>query len=110
MVPTNARISRAAFPAILKSGQRYHGTFVSAVAISSLSPQISVVVSKKVAKSAVDRNRLRRRVYGVAERFIAEASLPATVIFLLKPGALRATRQVIAAETMALLAQITKSR
>ncbi len=110
MVPTSARIARIDFPAILQSGKRFHTTNISAVVVSAATPRVSVVVSKKVAKRAVDRNRLRRRVYGVAERFIAEASLPYAVIFLLRPGALKVARQALAGEAAGLLAQITKSR
>lgn len=110
MVDKQTRISRADFPAIMQSGRRYHSTTVGAVAILGTSPKVSVVVSKKVAKKAVDRNRLRRRVYGVVERFMAEQPLSATVIFLLKPGALRVPRQAFATEVAGLLAQIAKSR
>jgi ribonuclease P protein component len=110
MVEKHARISRADFPAIMQSGRRFHSTSVSAVVVFGVLPRVSVVVSKKVAKSAVDRNRLRRRVYGVVERFMAEQPLSATVIFLLKPGALRVPRQTFASEVAGLLAQITKSR
>lgn len=110
MVAKQARISRTDFPAILQSGKRFHSTHVSAVVVPTPTPQVSVVVSKKVAKRAVDRNRLRRRVYGVAERFLAESPLPYAVIFLLRPGALRVARQALAEEAAGLLAQITKSR
>jgi len=37
--------------------------------------RIAVVVSRKVAKSAVDRNRIRRRIYAVLEARVGE--LPA---------------------------------
>ncbi len=110
MVDKHTRISRADFPAIMQSGRRFHSPSVSAVFVPHPTPRISVVVSKKVAKSAVDRNRLRRRVYGVVEHFMAEQPLSATVIFLLKPGALRVPRQAFATEVAGLLAQITKSR
>jgi ribonuclease P protein component len=110
MVAKQARISRTDFPAILQSGKRFHSTHASAVVVPAPTPRVSVVVSKKVAKQAVDRNRLRRRVYGVAERFIAESPLPYAVIFLLRPGALRVARQALAEEVAGLLAQIMKSR
>lgn len=35
-------------------------------------PRVSVVVSKKVFKHAVDRNRVRRRVYEVMREFIPQ--------------------------------------
>lgn len=37
-------------------------------------PRLSVIVSKKVFKSAVKRNRIRRRVYEVLRSFISDQS------------------------------------
>jgi ribonuclease P protein component len=34
--------------------------------------RVAVVISKKVNKSAVDRNRMRRRIYGVVEDRVGE--------------------------------------
>lgn len=110
MVPTSLRIRRADFPAVIKAGRRQHGQFVTAVCILGTTPQVSVVVSKKVAKRAVDRNRLRRRVYGAVERFLQTSPLAATVIFLVKPEAKTATRLDFAADVADLLAKIAKSR
>jgi len=45
-------------------------------------PRVAVVVSKKVLKSAVGRNRIRRRVYEVVRELMPEIS-PKTDIVLL---------------------------
>lgn len=110
MVPASLRIKRADFPTVIKTGRRLHGVYATAVCVFGTSTQVSVVVSKKVAKNAVDRNRLRRRVYGVVERFLLTSPLPVAVVFLLKPEAKTATRQALMCDMADLLAKITKSR
>lgn len=44
----------------------------------------AVVVSKKVHKSAVVRNRIRRRIYEVARLFMADTALPLDLVFVVQ--------------------------
>ena len=110
MVASQNRISRAHFPTYFASGKRFHGEFFTVVYTKSTDFRVSVVVSKKVAKNAVDRNRLHRRAYGVVERLNKEQSLVGVYIILYKSGALKAARVALQTQLEALLAQITKSR
>ena len=110
MVPVSLRINRADFPTLLKAGKRHHGVCVTAVYAPSTTAKVSVVVSKKVAKQAVDRNRLRRRVYGAVERFLKTSPFTGAVIFLVKHEAAKSSREALATDVTRLLAQITKSR
>lgn len=110
MVATQNRISRAQFPTYFTSGKRFHSEHFTVVYTKATDFQVSVVVSKKVAKSAVDRNRLRRRAYGVVERLGKESTMSGVYIILLKPGALKVTRLALQSELTALLAQIEKAR
>ncbi len=110
MVASQNRISRAHFPTYFASGKRFHSEFFTVVYTKSTDFRVSVVVSKKIAKSAVDRNRLRRRAYGVVERLNKEQSLVGVYIVLYKSGALKVTRVALQTQLVALLAQITKSR
>ena len=41
----------------------------------------AVVVSKKVSKSAVARNRLRRRIYGALDGYAAQITQPYDLVF-----------------------------
>ena len=45
-------------------------------------PRFAVVVSKKVLKSAVGRNRIRRRVYEVVRRFMSSDFPPVDLVFI----------------------------
>ena len=46
-------------------------------------PEIAVIVSKKIAKSAVSRNRIRRRLYAAMEPFVSK--LPEGFRFFVYP-------------------------
>jgi ribonuclease P protein component len=105
------RIPRGQFDLVFKTGKRLHSPLLQLIYIPG-EMAFSVVVSKKVAKQAVMRNRLRRRLYGVVERFFNVTNSPVLFqgIFILKPGAAKATRASLATEAADLLAQIQKSR
>ena len=110
MVARPNRIPRHLFPTYFASGKRFHSTHFTIIATNTKDFKVSTVVSKKVAKSAVDRNRLRRRAYGVMERQYQQEQLAGTYIILYKPGALRSQRLVLQNELETLLAQIKKAR
>ncbi len=110
MVTSTNRLPRAAFPAFFASGRRLHSPHFTLVVTNHKTCMVSVVVSKKVAKTAVDRNRLRRRAYGVVERLLKASSLPGVVIILYKAGSLKVPRLTLQAELEGLLAQIQKPR
>jgi ribonuclease P protein component len=63
MLPKKQRLNAAQVRAILKDGTSLRGTAVSAKYLRAASAKVAIVVSKKVAKSAVARNRLRRMGY-----------------------------------------------
>jgi len=63
MFPKKNRITKTGFDALLKKGSVFHSPYFSlrySKKDGSL-PQFAFVVSKKVAKNAVERNILRRR-------------------------------------------------
>lgn len=65
MLPKKNRISRALFDTLLKGGIFFHSEHLSLRVIKQQKGllKFSFVVSKKVSKSAVTRNLLRRRGY-----------------------------------------------
>ncbi|MBP7770514.1 MAG: ribonuclease P protein component [Candidatus Pacebacteria bacterium] len=70
MLPKRSRLSAADVRQVIKAGRSARGAGISAKYEPASSPQVAVVISKKVAHGAVERNRLRRLVY---------RSLPATL-------------------------------
>ena|SRR3989344_8721866 len=89
MFPRERRVTSKIFHKILK-GRRFNVAHVSLSLSSLLSSEqnrFSFVVSKKVSKSAVKRNLLRRRSTAVVEKLIHFIPSGIAGIFFLKPGA-----------------------
>jgi ribonuclease P protein component len=63
MLPKRSRLSAAEVRQVMKTGRSARGAGISAKFEAAPSPQVAVVISKKVAPGAVERNRLRRLVY-----------------------------------------------
>jgi ribonuclease P protein component len=71
----------------------------------SAQPRFAVVVSKKVAKTAVTRNRLRRRVYEFVRT--TSPSLPAIeAMFIMQKGASALSAAQLREEVLLLLKKI----
>ncbi|MEK7460470.1 MAG: ribonuclease P protein component [Patescibacteria group bacterium] len=82
MLPKKNRIPRKDFPASNRQGFRVFSPLFSVVFYKNgKEPSVSVVVSKKVAKNAVTRNRIRRIFYALAERNLKNLKSPAMMIF-----------------------------
>lgn len=99
--------------AFLSSGKRYHSPSLTVTFTPNPTLRAAAVVGKKVAKQAVDRNRIRRRLYATLLRSLSDTTSPSpTGVYILvaKPGALAVPRLALQAEQMNLLAQIGKSR
>lgn len=105
------RLSRAAFTTVFKSGVRYQTPALTLIYSPSPTRQVSVVVGKKVYKNAIDRNRLRRRLYDAIRRyFIAHAVVQGTFILITKPPAVAFTRLETGSAVADLLARTAKTR
>lgn len=71
MLPRNKRIQKKDFPAPKRQGFRVHSPLFSmTVYKNDESTRVSVVVSKKTAKTAVVRNKIRRRMYEAMKPFM----------------------------------------
>lgn len=97
----------------LASGRRYHSSSLTITFTPGVIIRVAAVVGKKVAKKAVDRNRIRRRLYATLARTLVSDTLQCatgTYIMVAKPGALKVARLALQTEQVALLAQIGKPR
>lgn len=75
MLPRKSRIGKKGLAEVLRVGKTLRTTFFSIkYAPSKISLQSAVVVSKKTAKSAVVRNRLRRAAYRALAPHISQKS------------------------------------
>lgn len=83
MLPRKNRISRKEFPSHNVKGFRVFSPYFSAIFYKKEAGECraSVVVSKKTAKTAVDRNKLRRRFYDLVAPYFKTSSQPTTIVF-----------------------------
>lgn len=86
MLPREKRIARKLWSPLLASRNFKNSTYFSLRSAPGESQaRFAVSVSKKVSKSAVVRNRVRRRVYAALEDFASIT--PGLYLFSAKPGA-----------------------
>lgn len=80
------RLSKKQFDEQFKHGRKYH--FPHCTIVHSPFPTLhaSVVVGKKVAKQAVRRNKIRRRVYAQLYRLLKQTETAGVFIVLIKPS------------------------
>ncbi len=87
MLPSKKRLNRKEFDRFFASGKRSHSPSLMLVYSPSVSFQASAVAPKKIFKTAVSRNKFRRRVYDMYERLLRETALTGTYITIAKAGA-----------------------
>lgn len=77
---------------VYKNGQSVRSRFVTLKFTKNprrKSPRIAVVISKKVLKSAVGRNRIRRRVYEIVRQEIPQLAPKHDIVLLIFSRELR---------------------
>jgi ribonuclease P protein component len=72
MLPKQSRLTAGEVREVIAHGRSVRASVLSAKFVPAKQLRASVVVSKKVAKQAVERNRLRRAVYRALEKVKAE--------------------------------------
>ena len=108
MLGKQNRLSKKQFDEHFKVGKRFH--FTHCTIIYSPFPTLhgSVVVGKKVAKKAVDRNKYRRRVYDQMHRLLIKGGATGVFIIILKPAFKSLTRKEALADIQAHIATVLK--
>ena len=88
MLPKRNRLTRTVFDGVYERGKKVNTDhFYAKVAlVESSAPQVAVVVPKKLAGKATERNQLRRRGYGAVENHFDILSDGVGVIIFLKSG------------------------
>lgn len=91
MLPSNRRIERQFFSQIMANSKRYHSTSFVLYQYQikdkpSTPSKFSFSVSKKILKSAVQRNKQRRRGYSIIKKYIKSAKPGFLCFFVYKKG------------------------
>ena len=82
MLSQKNRISRKDFPSYKKQLSRFLSPlFSGTIYLNKENVQVSVVVSKKITKKAVERNKIRRRFYSAITPYIKKLHDISIVIY-----------------------------
>ena len=107
MLKRSHKISRREFLSV-SPARPFHTDYFSIRAVPAENPRFSVVVSKKVARTAVSRNRLRRRVYAVLAEALPRMRAPLRASIYAKKGAETLSYPDIKKEILFLLSRTGK--
>lgn len=107
MLPKKKRLTTAEFNRFFSSGKRFHSTSLQLIYSPHPTFHGSVVVGKKVYKSAVKRNKLRRQLYDLLRN--QESGLETKGVFIIttKPAAKEADFKTLKVELSNLLGKLT---
>ena len=97
MFAKKQRLTKSAFDTSFKRGKRIHSPELQLIFDKGTPFHGAAVVGKKVHKRAVDRNRLRRQLYGALYRLSKRSTLTGTFILIAKPGAKTLSKKAIPA-------------
>ena len=86
MLPRTQRLTRAEFLATKHKKKLFHSPVFLVSVTYSETLKGAVVVSKKVARGAVERNRIRRRMYAVLQDVLKMAQNNAHIVIVAKKG------------------------
>ncbi len=87
MLPSSKRLTTSLFKETIAKGRIFHSSlFTIRVMKSEGLSRFSVAVPKKVAKTAVERNKLRRRTYSVLRNLHSRIKVGFHGVFITKPS------------------------
>ena len=110
MLPQKERLTREQFNRSFSVGKRLHLPYLQLI-IDSTSDSFhgSIVISKKVYKKAVERNKLRRQLYAVLSAFHKTSEVRATYMVIVKPTIKGTSLLEVSSELKELLQKTSKN-
>ncbi len=108
MLPKKERLSRVEFNRFFSVGKRHHSPSLQVIFTPYKNLHVSVVVSKKVAKSAVVRNKIRRRIYDIVRNYRSEKSVVGVFIFIVKAPIITSTYPTLKVEVVSAVQDVIK--
>lgn len=99
MLLRSQRLSAEQFALVMKNGRALHSAlFLLRVSGVSSTTRISTTVPVKVAKTAVQRNKFRRKMYEATQLLIAHVVAHTHIAIIAKPALLQSTQKAIETE------------
>ena len=103
MLPKKKRLTTEAFDRFFSIGKRFHSEHLQLIHTPLPEFHGSIVVGKKVYKTAVKRNRLRRQLYAVIYGLHRNGLLTGVYIVIAKPQAKTVEASELCAELRTLV-------
>lgn len=103
MLKKKERLDTVTFNRFFSIGKRYHSPLVMVIYAPLTEFRASAVAPKKLARTAVLRNKFRRRVYDVFDRLQKEKAFTGVFICIAKEGAPQASYDVLKSELSELI-------
>ncbi len=102
------RLTKKEFDVFYKTGKKHHLTHLTIITSPNEITKTAVVVGKKVSKSAVRRNTIKRRVSSILRKSLSD--IDATVfIVIIKPSFNSLPRKTAEEFVQQSIAEVTKS-
>lgn len=99
MLPSSKRLTTPLFKEVMDKGKLVHSSFFSLKIMKATGEsRFSVAVSKKIAKSAVERNKIRRRSYSAIRMVLPRLPEGIHGVFMAKAPILKSTLPDISKE------------
>lgn len=102
------RLNRSEFERFFSNGKRYHTKNLQLIYTPYPTLKVAVVVPKKIIKSAVGRNTIRRQLYHQLVPLISNGT--GAFIFIAKKNIIEASREETNSDCKELVGVILKSR
>ncbi|MEK7639169.1 MAG: ribonuclease P protein component [Patescibacteria group bacterium] len=109
MLKKSERVGRKDFSVFFKSGRRFQSPHTTIIYTPHPTLAGSVVVSKKVSNKAVERNKLRRRVYDALRQTLKTQKKTGVFIVVVKPSIRSLPRAEQRSHLLAQIGQVVKS-
>jgi ribonuclease P protein component len=108
MLAKQQRLTKKQFDTYFKTGKRFNFTHCTIIYTPLPTLHGSVVVGKKVAKKAVTRNTIRRRVYAQIRSVCTTHNATGVFIIIIKPAYRQLSRKEALADINAHIAEVIK--
>lgn len=107
MLSKTKRLSKNLFKEVILKGRYAHSPLFLLKTISTNQPsQFSVSVPHKIAKNAVTRNKIRRRMYSVINKLYTNIKEGFQVVFIMKNESKESSIENMAKETILILGKL----
>ncbi|NCN52722.1 ribonuclease P protein component [Candidatus Parcubacteria bacterium] len=110
MLAKTERLTKSDFDRFFASGKRLHTPLFTLVCAPHNAFHGAVVVPKKILKSAVKRNKIRRQVYDILRRLARAQARTGVCIILLKKDAVGASYEDLSHAVSAAVGRIQNTR